>query len=107
MPELIHFTVPPAGGQDAGGVRAILATHLAHEGTKTLRQSLVRFLAAFGGLAIGCLLFPAAVSESARQTLLGIWAVCFACAVAARVVEWRLLRQEADLLATDPRDLES
>jgi protein-S-isoprenylcysteine O-methyltransferase Ste14 len=80
-------------------VRAILATHIAHEGAKTLRQFLAHLLAALGALVVGCVLFPDVASRQVEQALLGIWGVCLAFVVGTALVEWRLHRHEARLLA--------
>ena len=99
---LVRFTIP-AGDPGTRHVRAILRTHIAHESTRSLRRFLVHLLAALGGFMVVYVLFPNAMSDDSRRTLLGIWAVCALAAAGAAVVEWRLRREETRLLA-DERD---
>ena len=100
-PEVVRFTMP-TGDADTHQVRAILRTHIAHESTRSLRQSFVHLLAALGGFVIVCMLFPALISDDTRRAVVGIWVLCALSAVGAAVVEWRLRRREARLLTDDP-----
>jgi hypothetical protein len=99
MPQLIHFTVAPKTDAAAGNVRAILRVHIAHESAQALRQFVVHLLAALGGLIALCMLFPQWASEEVRRALLDLWGACAVCGTAAAALEWKLYRQEAELLS--------